>query len=288
MIVYRDGKFVDTDKINQTQGIKGDPGPQGPKGDPGPKGDTGPQGEMGPQGAAGTTDYNNLLNKPDLNNFVHLTEQSLTTEQQQTARRNIGAPSNADMGIIMSQVVDLRNKDNYIVKNLGYTGTNMGGGESLCSQVVNCGDDKIAWLLFTFTSGGSIVTAMVHQTHNETTTVQTIFFGSRVSERTITFTNNQRTEVQSVSAWSTVTTLFGVNATSSNVMLRLLNPLLKDSNGLYTLTLPSVNYSTAGVMTPEDKSKLDALPSSSELNDLETRILKLEQALSNANIPIPE
>jgi len=188
----------------------------------------------------------------------------------------------------MSQLVDLRKIDNHIVKDLGYTGINMGGGEDLCSQVINCGDNKIAWLLFTFTSGGSIVTAMVHQTHNETTTIQTIFFTTRVSERTITFTNNQRTEVQSVGGWSTVTTLFGVNATSSNVMLRLLNPLLKDSNGLYTLTLPSVNSSTAGVMTPEDKSKLDALPSSSEFNDLKTRILKLEQALSNANIPIPE
>lgn len=32
MIIYRNGKYIDTDKINQTQGIKGDPGPQGPKG----------------------------------------------------------------------------------------------------------------------------------------------------------------------------------------------------------------------------------------------------------------
>jgi hypothetical protein len=36
MIIYRNGKYIDTDKINQTKGVKGDPGPQGPKGDPGP------------------------------------------------------------------------------------------------------------------------------------------------------------------------------------------------------------------------------------------------------------
>ena len=69
MIIYRNGKYIDTDKINQTQGIKGDPGPQGPKGksayelavENGFNGTlqewlnslVGPQGEAGPQGNDG-------------------------------------------------------------------------------------------------------------------------------------------------------------------------------------------------------------------------------------------
>ena len=66
------------------KGDTGDVGPQGPKGDDGPQGPQGPQGEIGPigpqgpkgdkgdvgpqgpAGDAGTTDYNELINKPDI------------------------------------------------------------------------------------------------------------------------------------------------------------------------------------------------------------------------------
>lgn len=51
------------------KGDKGDTGPQGPQGEPGaqgPEGAQGPQGPVGPQGPQGTTDYEELVNKPDL------------------------------------------------------------------------------------------------------------------------------------------------------------------------------------------------------------------------------
>ena len=63
------------------QGIQGEPGPQGPKGDKGDTGEQGPQGiqgvpgpqgpqgEQGPKGEQGTTNYNDLNNKPTINDM---------------------------------------------------------------------------------------------------------------------------------------------------------------------------------------------------------------------------
>lgn len=110
----------------------------------------------------------------------------------------------------MSQLVDLRNKDNYITKNLGYVGSTIRSGETEVASITNCADDKISWLIFEYDTAETPKVAMVHQQHGETTTKQTIFFGKNVSERTITFTNSQRSEIQNIGSWSTVTSLFGV------------------------------------------------------------------------------
>ena len=106
--------------------------------------------------------------------------------------------------------IDIITKDNYITKNLGYTGNTMSSGEYACGSITNCADDKISWLIFEYGTAETPNVAMVHQQHGETTTKQTIFFGNHVSERTITFTNSQRSEIQNTGDWSTVTSLFGV------------------------------------------------------------------------------
>ena len=152
--------------------------------------------------------------------------------------------------------IDIITKDNYITKNLGYTGNTMSSGEYACGSITNCADDKISWLIFEYGTAETPNVAMVHQQHGETTTKQTIFFGNHVSERTITFTNSQRSEIQNIGDWSTVTSLFGVQATANNVVLRLLNHLLTNSAGLYYLTIPSVTTTTAGLITPQQLGSL--------------------------------
>ena len=49
------------------KGDKGDPGIQGPRGERGERGEKGEKGDTGP---SGTTDYNELTNKPDLNQYA--------------------------------------------------------------------------------------------------------------------------------------------------------------------------------------------------------------------------
>lgn len=65
--------------IQGIQGIQGEPGAQGPTGPQGPvgpqglkgeKGDVGPQGPIGLTGPAGTTDYNDLINKPEVGDVL--------------------------------------------------------------------------------------------------------------------------------------------------------------------------------------------------------------------------
>ena len=99
-----------TDKPELLQGPRGDPGEQGEQGEQGPKGDTGEMGATGPQGPAGadgapgpqgpqglqgpkgdkgdtgapgTTDYNNLINKPNqsLNTTDTVTFNALNVNQ---------------------------------------------------------------------------------------------------------------------------------------------------------------------------------------------------------------
>lgn len=54
------------------KGATGATGPQGPKGDTGATGAVGPQGPKGDTGPAGTTDYNGLINKPNLGLYMPL------------------------------------------------------------------------------------------------------------------------------------------------------------------------------------------------------------------------
>lgn len=183
-------------------------------------------------------------------------QQSFTDAQKRTARENIGASPLTDFQIIMSQLADLRTKDNFITKNLGYTGILMRTGEAKALEAETSGDASVAWVIFTYGYENSPITAMIHQKHGETTTVQTIFYENKVSNRTITFTDNTRTSIESTTAWGIVTSLFGVQATQNNVILRLMNSHLDGSQGLYMLTLPALTSTTSGVITPSQYASL--------------------------------
>ena len=150
----------------------------------------------------------------------------------------------------------ITNYNNYITKDLGYVGSLMSSGESACADASNCGNSKIKWLIFKYGTKETPSVAIVHQKHQTTTTLQTIFFGTRVSERTITFSDSTRTTVSTVGQWSIVTSLFGIQATATNIVLRMLNPLLDTNGGLYSLIIPSVTNNTAGVLTAQQFGNL--------------------------------
>ena len=202
-------------------------------------------------------DFVQAIENIDLSGYVVVDkQQSFTDAQKNTARNNIGASSLTDFQIAMSQLIELRTKDNFMTKNLGYTGTVMGTGEAKALEAETSGDASIAWVVFTYGDENSPSTAIIHQKHEETITVQTMYFGNRVVNRTITFTNNKRTSVESVTAWNTVTSLLGVQATQTNIVLRLMNSHLDGSQGLYSLTLPAVSTTQAGVITPSQFASL--------------------------------
>lgn len=97
---------ISTDGKAGPRGPQGEPGPKGDKGEQGPQGETGlqgpkgEQGEQGPRGepgpAGGTTNYNDLSNKPKINN-VDLT----------------GNKTKEDLGI-PTKTSDLTNDSNFI------------------------------------------------------------------------------------------------------------------------------------------------------------------------------
>ena len=85
------------------QGLKGDKGDvgltgqQGSRGEQGPKGDTG---ATGPQGEVGTTNYNDLLNKPDLTLYVSKEELNKSTSMQVTTTETINKLENSKDGFL--------------------------------------------------------------------------------------------------------------------------------------------------------------------------------------------
>jgi hypothetical protein len=96
---------ISTDGKVGPRGPQGEPGPKGDKGEQGPQGETGlqgpkgEQGEQGPRGEpgpAGGTNYNDLSNKPKINN-VELT----------------GNKTNEELGI-PTKTSDLTNDSNFI------------------------------------------------------------------------------------------------------------------------------------------------------------------------------
>lgn len=97
---------ISTDGKVGPRGPQGEPGPKGDKGEQGPQGETGlqgpkgEQGEQGPRGeqgpAGGTTNYNDLSNRPKINN-VELT----------------GNKTNEELGI-PTKTNDLINDSNFI------------------------------------------------------------------------------------------------------------------------------------------------------------------------------
>lgn len=62
---------------SQTLNLTLPEGPEGPKGDTGDKGDKGDTGPEGPEGPRGTTDYDDLSNKPDVEDLGGMTKEDI-------------------------------------------------------------------------------------------------------------------------------------------------------------------------------------------------------------------
>ena len=80
--------------------LKGDKGDKGDKGEQGLQGLKGDIGATGPQGEVGTTNYNDLLNKPDLTLYVSKEELNKSTSMQVTLTELINKLENASNGFL--------------------------------------------------------------------------------------------------------------------------------------------------------------------------------------------
>lgn len=87
------------------QGPTGATGPQGATGATGATGPQGAQGPMGPTGPAGTTDYNELINKPDLSQYATLTD---LDDKQDTLISGTNIKTINDISLLGSGNIDIQ------------------------------------------------------------------------------------------------------------------------------------------------------------------------------------
>lgn len=85
------------------RGPAGPQGPVGPRGDTGPQGPPGPQGPQGETGPAGTTDYNNLINKPDLSVYATKIDVDVSLAGKMNKTTSSIFPTNYEPQKIISQ-----------------------------------------------------------------------------------------------------------------------------------------------------------------------------------------
>jgi hypothetical protein len=89
---------VNIPALKGDKGEKGDTGEKGDKGDPGEKGEKGDPGEKGEKGDPGTTDYEDLINKPQINDITLASNKSLED-------LNITSLSNIEIENLINSVV---------------------------------------------------------------------------------------------------------------------------------------------------------------------------------------
>lgn len=167
-------------------------------------------------------------------------------------------------------------RDNMGIHNLGYVGNASAPGETAAAALSIASDPAIKWVLYTYSSN----MAIIHQTHNETTTVQDMYFaGNKHSRRTITFTDNTRTAISSVGSWSSVGTDIGVSRTATTATIKLVHPFMENSAGVLTLTIGQANSNYAGLMTKENLRILNYLEQQDETNT--EAILEINQQIEN-------
>lgn len=166
-------------------------------------------------------------------------------------------------------------RDNMGIHNLGYVGNASAPGETAAAALSIASDPAIKWVLYTYSSN----MAIIHQTHNETTTVQDMYFaGNKHSRRTITFTDNTRTAISSVGSWSSVGTDIGVSRTATTATIKLVHPFMENSAGVLTLTIGQANSNYAGLMTKENLRTLNYLDE--QFEEMAQTMLDLGNAVS--------
>lgn len=162
-----------------------------------------------------------------------------------------------------ARLAALFGRDNFGIHDLGHVGNASAPGETAAATLTIVSDPNIRWVIYSF----STYVSMIHQTHNATTTVQDMYFGgNRHSRRTITFTDNTRSEIASVSSWTSVGTDIGVNRNATSATIKMVHPLMENSAGLLSLTIGQANENYAGLMTKENLKTLNYLEQQDGIN----------------------
>ncbi len=170
-----------------------------------------------------------------------------------------------------NELSTIEGRNSFGIKFLGHVGDSSSTGEAAAAELAIVSDTKIKWVVYTYSS----YTAMIHQTHNANTTVQNMFFaGSRQSRRTITFTDQTRTEIASVGSWATIGTDIGINRSGTTATFKIVQPLLDNTTGLLTLVLGQANTSKAGLMTAANVQLLNQIDS--DVTDMKVDIETLQ------------
>ena len=168
--------------------------------------------------------------------------------------------------------------DNFGIRFLGNVGAASSVGESTAATLEIAGNERIIWIIYTYSS----YTAMIHQTHNGTTTVQDMFFaGNRLSRRTITFTSAERTVISSVGSWTAVGTDIGVSRSATTATIKIPHPFMEKTAGLLSLVIGQANENYAGLMTKENLRTLNYLDQTVEtmfedVNELKNDVTQLQ------------
>ena len=210
---------------------------------------------------------------------------TLTEGDDDTSAVNISIPlASATLAGVISptdytRITGIANKvelENMGIRFLGDVGSASSPGEEAAAQLAIASATRIKWIIYKY--GNNV--GMIHQTHNATTTVQNLYFaGNKHSQRTITFTNNQRTAISSVGNWSSVGTDIGVSRTATTATIKLVHPFMENNAGVLALTIGQANSNYAGLMTKENLRILNSLDE--QVNDMLLTMVELQSGLSN-------
>lgn len=132
-----------------------------------------------------------------------------------------------------------------------------GLGEAKAASIPYCSDPSILMMKYTITGQG---VAIIHQSVNEARSTQYLVLAGFWFTRYITFTSAQRTAISQVTAWHrTMPTNVDYNAETHRIRLMDYNrqhslPLNNANDGF---VIPSASTTTDGLMSKEDKAKID-------------------------------
>ena len=221
---------------------------------------------------------------------LRLTLQGIVAGLSKVLDVNLPAATTSAMGLMsaadktklnsLPSAADLA-ADNFGIRFIGHVGNASSTGENIAATLEYAGNTKLIWIIYTYSS----YTAMIHQTHNGTTTVQDMYFaGNRLSRRTITFTSAQRTEISSVGAWTSVGTDIGVTRTDTTATIKIPHPFMEKNAGLLSLVIGQANATYAGLMTKENLRTLNYVDETvttmfDDVNELKNTISMLQSTI---------
>lgn len=142
------------------------------------------------------------------------------------------------------------------------------GGENKAATVEYAGNPDILMMKYTITGQGA---AIIHQTVNDARSTQYLVLAGQWFTRYITFTDGTRTAIAQVTAWwRTMPTNVEYNAGTRRVRLVDYNRQhsLPENKATDGFELPLATQTTDGLMSKEDKVKLEGIDTSSSLRPL--------------------